>query len=74
MSGVNLALCAVNLAEAAGNAVSRGMMAEVYATAGVTTRLHFPASLQIVTVSSALNFKLCDNINVGVHQFVFMFF
>ena len=51
MSGVNLALGAVNLAEAAGNAVSRGMMAEIYATAGVTTRLHFPASLQIITVS-----------------------
>lgn len=39
-TGINLALSAVNLAEAAGDAITTETLAEVYATAAVAIKLH----------------------------------
>ena len=51
VAGVNLGLCSVNLAEAASNALPLDTMAEIYATAGIGTKLFFPTSLQFLAVS-----------------------
>ena len=48
-AGINLALCAVNLAEAAGDHMPVGKLAEIYATAALTVRLSFPSVLQSMT-------------------------
>ena len=45
-AGINLALCAVNLAEAAGDHLPVGKLAEIYATAALTVRMSFPFALQ----------------------------
>ena len=47
-AGINLALCAVNMTEAAGDAMTAGRRAEVYATAAITARLQLPAPLQVL--------------------------
>ena len=47
--GVNLALCAVNMAEAAGGAMPPSMRAEIYATAAITARVHLPSPLRFLT-------------------------
>ena len=48
---LTLALCAVNLAEAAGCAIPTETMAEIYATAAVTVKMCLPGILQIISVS-----------------------
>ena len=50
-TGINLALSAVNLAEAAGEELATETLAEVYATAAVAIKLHSPGLLQFVAVS-----------------------
>ena len=51
MASVNLALCSVNLAEAARQAMPVETKAEIYATAAITVRLAFPSALQFFAVS-----------------------
>ena len=51
MSGVNLALCAVNLAEAASDSLAADALAEIYATAALTVRMNFPESMHFMAVS-----------------------
>ena len=53
-TGINLALSAVNLAEAAGDTLPTETLAEVYATAAVAIKLHSPSVLQFVAVSVQL--------------------
>ncbi len=45
VSGINLALCSVNLAEAADDSLPAGKLAEVYATAALTAALSFPTGM-----------------------------
>ena len=51
MSSINLALCAVNLAEASADAMSTETMAEIYTTAAIDIKLNLP-SIQFLAVSS----------------------
>lgn len=44
--GINLALCAVNLAEAAGDALEVSVQAEIFATAAMTIHLNAPFKLK----------------------------
>ncbi|XP_070553769.1 sterol regulatory element-binding protein 1-like isoform X2 [Ptychodera flava] len=46
--GINLALSAVNLAECAGDAICKGMLAEIYTTAALQIKTTFPASLHFM--------------------------
>ena len=48
-AGINLALCAVSLAEAAGDHMPVGKLAEIYATAALTVKMSFPLVLQGMT-------------------------
>ena len=57
MGGINLAICAVNLAEAGAQTMGTETLAEIYATAAMTVKLSFPSFMQFLAVStfSSLN-------------------
>jgi hypothetical protein len=57
-TGINLALSAVNLAEAAGDTVSTETLAEIYATAAVAIKLHAFTFLQFAAVSKFFAYGL----------------
>ena len=50
-SGVNLGLCAVNMAEVSGQVLPAETRAEIYATAALSVKMAFPAALQFMAVS-----------------------
>jgi hypothetical protein len=50
-AGVNLALCAVNLGDAAGDMLPKDNLAEIYALAAMTIRLFFPIRCHFLAVS-----------------------
>ena len=51
IGGLHLALCAVNMAEAAGSAMSNDVRADIYATAAISAKLGLPAPLHFLMVS-----------------------
>ena len=51
VSGLNLALCTVNLAEAAGDTIVPETLAEMYATAALGLRVEFSGPVQFLAVS-----------------------
>ena len=72
MSAVNLALCSVNLAEAAHNTLPQETLAEIFATAALALRVAMHGTLQIFSVSTQHdNFMLYIQINVGVVRISF---
>ncbi len=50
-AGMNLALGAINMAEAAGKSIPAELLAEVYATVALSIKLGFPRWLQFLSVS-----------------------
>ena len=54
LSGINLGLCTLNMAEAAGSTLASNLLAEMYATNAITARVHYPKALQFLTVSNLL--------------------
>jgi len=50
---LNLALCTVNLAEAAGDCLKRELMAEIYVLVAVTLRPLLPTKLYFISVNSS---------------------
>ncbi len=52
LSGINLALCAVNLGESAGDSVAPDALAEIYATAALTVRMNLPAFVAVSNLPS----------------------
>lgn len=53
-TGLSMALSSVNLAEAAGNALPRETLSEVYATAAVAMKLGLAKKMQFMAVSLAM--------------------
>ena len=51
VGGMNLALCAVNMAEAAGSSIGKELLAEIYATVAVNVKLIMPSFVHFVAVS-----------------------
>ena len=51
LMGINLALCSVNLAEAANDALTREQCAEIYATSALAVKTTFPDKMQFMAVS-----------------------
>jgi len=50
-SGANLSLCAVNLGNVAGHALSTDRLAEMYAVMAMTIRLYLPRAFHFLVVS-----------------------
>ncbi|KAE8611426.1 hypothetical protein XENTR_v10012446 [Xenopus tropicalis] len=48
-SGLNLALCAVNLAECAGNKISPNLLAEIHLTTAIQMKTSFPSRFRFLT-------------------------
>lgn len=74
-SGVNLALSAVNLGDAAGDMLPKDKLAEIYALAAMTIRLFFPVRCHFMAVSKH-NEKLtmCNFFVLNLRRFeVFVF-
>ena len=59
LSGLNLALCAVNLAEASSDQMEPSGVAQIYATAAVSMRIISPTYFQLFTVSFIVKLILC---------------
>lgn len=49
--GVNLSLCAINMAEAAGDALPLTQLAEIYATCAIRIQISLPWKLKYLSVS-----------------------
>ena len=50
LTGINLGLCTVNVAEAAGKRLPANVLAEIYATNAITARMHYPSVLKFLAV------------------------
>lgn len=69
-AGINLALCAVNLAEAAGPSIQPDTLAEVFATAALTLRVKCPSTLHFLAVSAQSSLTI-SSLCIVVYAFLY---
>jgi hypothetical protein len=55
--GVNLSLCAINMAEAAGDALPLSQLAEIYATCAIRVQTSLPWKMKYLSVNSSFCFQ-----------------